>query len=205
MEVLIYMDSNLPFSDERTLNNYFRLIDLISIKQNKISSFRTVARLKLVNRKLLFRIYKKLAKYKILINIKAQLLVSYCFLKRYFLLYLPWIFKSMFSIRNIAFFLYHFLVLYQAIFLLKMILDWFPIKNWDRASPFKRFLRRVTIDWTRQFEKYVPSFFAWIIVINIIPIFLSIIESFYLVNDLAHFPISYPLDELLEFISESKY
>jgi hypothetical protein len=85
-----------------------------------------------------------------------------------------------------------------------MILDWFPIKNWDRASPLKRFLRRVTIDWTKQFEKYFPSFFAWIIVINIIPILLAVIESFYVANDLACFPISYKIDDLLEFIIESK-
>jgi len=109
---------------------------------------------------------------------------------------------SLFSVKNVAFFIYHFLVLYQAIFLLKMILDWFPVKNWDTASPFKRFLRRVTIDWTKQFEQYLPSFFAWIIVINIAPILLSITESFYVANDFAAFRISYQLDELLEYVLE---
>ena len=84
-----------------------------------------------------------------------------------------------------------------------MILDWFPVKNWDRASPLKRFLRRVTIDWTKQFEKYFPSIFAWLIVINIIPIFLSLIETFYVSNDFNTFPTSYNFEELLEFVLES--
>ena len=84
-----------------------------------------------------------------------------------------------------------------------MILDWFPVKNWDRASPLKRFLRRMTIDWTRQFEKYFPSIVAWLIVINIVPIFLSLIETFFVANDFKHFPISYNFDEVLEFMTES--
>jgi len=197
------MDSSVPFSNENVLNNYFRLIDLLANKRNRLSSSRTLVRLKLLNKKFLLRFYKKLIKYKFLSSLKSHIIFSYCLLKKYFINYLPWIFTSLFSIRNIAFFIYHFLVLYQAIFLLKMILDWFTVKNWDRASPFKRFLRRATIDWTRQFEDYVPSFLAWIIVINIIPILLSIIESFYIVHDLACFPASYKLDEVLEFILES--
>ena len=84
-----------------------------------------------------------------------------------------------------------------------MILDWFPIKNWDRASPLKRFLRRVTIGWTRQFEKYFPSIFAWLIVINIIPTFLYLIERFYITNDFSCFPTSYNFDDMLEFLIES--
>jgi hypothetical protein len=84
-----------------------------------------------------------------------------------------------------------------------MILDWFPVKNWDRSSPLKRFLRRVTIDWTKQFEKYFPSIFAWLIVINIIPIILSLIETSFVLRDLRSFPTSYNFDELITFVHET--
>jgi hypothetical protein len=199
------MESNLLLSDEQILNKYFRLIQLISNRKNRLRSTKTLAKLKLLRRKLLLGLYKKLIKFRLLENINSYIISSYCLLKRYFFIFFPWITGSFFSIRNLAFFIYHFLVLYQAIFLLKMILDWFPIKNWDTASPFKRFLRRVTIDWTKQFEEYLPSFFAWIIVINIAPILLSITESFYIANDFARFPISYQLDELMEYVLELNF
>jgi len=196
------MTSNSLLYNEPILNRYFQLIHLISNYQNRFTSTKTVTKLKLIHKKILFKFYKKLLKLKIFATLNSYLVTSYCLLKRYFLTSLPWIMGSLFSVKNVAFFIYHFLVLYQAIFLLKMILDWFPVKNWDTASPFKRFLRRVTIDWTKQFEQYLPSFFAWIIVINIAPILLSITESFYVANDFAAFPISYQLDELLEYVLE---
>ena len=199
------MESKLIFSDRYTLNNYLRLVRLLLKKNtNKFSSIKTTINIKLTNRKYIFRLYKKLLKVKIVNNlINSYLIRLYCLSKRYLINFIPWILTFAFNLKNISFFIYHFLVLYRAIFLLKMILDWFPVKNWDRASPIKRFLRRVTIDWTRQFEKYFPSIFAWLIVINIIPIFLSLIETFYITHDFLEFPTTYNFDELLEFLIES--
>nr|YP_009550660.1 hypothetical protein Ycf19 [Eustigmatophyceae sp. Chic 10/23 P-6w]QAA11591.1 hypothetical protein Ycf19 [Eustigmatophyceae sp. Chic 10/23 P-6w] len=206
MEVLILsMESNLLFSDEQAFSKHVRLIRLLSNNKNRLKSTKTITRLKLMQKKLLLTIYKKLLKLSLISNINSNFIALYCLLKRYFFVSFPWIIGSFLSIRNLAFFIYHFLVLYQAIFLLKMILDWFPIKNWDTASPFKRFLRRVTIDWTKQFEQYLPSFFAWIIVINIAPILLSITEGFYIANDFARFPVSYQFDELMEYVLELNF
>lgn len=199
------MESKLIFSDRYVLNNYLRLIRLLlKSNKNKLLSIKTTINIKLANKKSTFRFYKRLIKVKFFNNLIISYLVRlYCLLKRYLINFIPWILTFAFNLKNLSFFIYHFLVLYRAIFLLKMILDWFPVKNWDRASPLKRFLRRVTIDWTRQFEKYFPSIFAWLIVINIIPIFLSLIESFYITHDFIEFPTTYNFDELLEFLIES--
>ena len=199
------MKSKIVFSDNYILTKYLRLIRLLILhKHDTLVSLKTNIRVKLVTKKYLTRLYKKLLRFNNFSKfLHSQIILSYCLLKRYYLTSLPWIFGVFFNTRNLAFFLYHFLVLYKAIFLLKMILDWFPVKNWDRASPLKRFLRRMTIDWTRQFEKYFPSIVAWLIVINIVPIFLSLIETFFVANDFKHFPISYNFDEVLEFMTES--
>lgn len=196
------MESNLVFSNKYILNSYFRLIHLLICDNKKTaSSITTSIRLKLINKKGLLRFYKKLLR---LVNISSILnsyiIFSYCLLKRYLFTHIGWDF----SIRNLAFFMYHFLAFYRAIFTMKMLFDWFPVKNWDRASPLKRFLRRATISWTRQFEDYMPSIFAWIIVINIIPIILSLIETFYLATDIKYFPLTYSFEEIVEYVLESK-
>ena len=193
------------FSDKYILNRYLRLLNLLISHNRKVFlSIKTTLRSKLVltNKKTLLRFSKKLFKPNTISNIiNSYLVLSYCLLKRYFFEYSPW--SSIFNLRTAFFFIYHFLTLYRGIFTIKMIFDWFPIKNWDRASPLKRFVRRVTLGWTKQFENVFPSMVAWVIVINIIPIALSLIETFYITNDFASFPMSYQFEELLEFVVES--
>lgn len=199
------MKSQLLFSNKEVLKNYIQLIRLILLDQQElVISTKITVRMLLISKRLLLNTYKKLLKIKTISRfLNANLISTYCLLKRYFFTISPWIICNYLNLRSLAFFTYHFLVLYRAIFVMKMVMDWFPIKNWDRASPFKRFLRRVTIGWTRQFENYLPSILAWIIVINIVPMLLSLIEVFYLTSDLKHFPTSYKFDEILEFVIES--
>lgn len=200
------MQSRLMFSKKYILNNYLRLLYLTFSNKNKIKpSIQTAIKLKLTNKKSLLRLYKKIIRLDSFNNfLNSYIIFSYCLLKKYIFNNLLLIFNTGFNLPNIAFFTYHFLSLYRAVFLVKMLLDWFPVRNWDRASPLKRFLRRSTIGWTKQFEKYFPSLFAWIIVINIIPIFMSLLETFYVTNDFKNFPTKYNFEEIVEFIIESK-
>lgn len=200
------MESQIVLSKKYILNNYLRLLYLNLSNRNKIKpSIRTAIQIRLTNKRSLLRFYKKIIRLDFFDRIlNSYIVFSYCLLKKYIFTNLSWVLNIGLNLPNMAFFTYHFLSLYRAIFLIKMILDWFPIRNWDRASPLKRFLRRSTIDWTKQFEKYFPSIFAWLIVINIIPIFLSLLEGFYISNDFTNFPTNYNFEEVVEFVLESK-
>ena len=79
-------------------------------------------------------------------------------------------------------------------------MDFFPIENWEDSSPLKQFLRKLTIDWTSEFEQYIPSVFAWLIVINIIPILTSGLEIFYRIHKPTIFPVKYSLNKLIKFL-----
>lgn len=200
------MQSKIILSKKYILNNYLRLLYLNLSNKDKIKpSIRTTIQLRLTNKRSLLRFYKKIIRLDFFDRIlNSYIVFSYCLLKKYIFTNLSWVLNMGINLPNIAFFTYHFLSLYRSIFLIKMILDWFPIRNWDRASPLKRFLRRSTIDWTKQFEKYFPSIFAWLIVINIIPIFLSLLETFYTANDFTNFPTNHNFEEVVEFVLESK-
>ena len=200
------MQSKIILSKKYILSNYLRLLYLNISNKNKIKpSIRTAIQIRLTNKRSILRFYKKIIRLDFFDKVlNSYIVFSYCLLKKYLFTHFSSVLKISLSLPNFAFFLYHFLSLYRAIFLIKMILDWFPIRNWDRASPLKRFLRRSTIDWTKQFEKYFPSIFAWLIVINIIPIFLSLLETFYIANDFTNFPTNYNFEEVVEFVLESK-
>jgi hypothetical protein len=85
-----------------------------------------------------------------------------------------------------------------------MLIDWFPIRNWERASPLKRFLRRSTNRWTRPLEDYMPSILAWILIMDCLPKVFNFLKLFYITNDLTNFPTSYNFEEIVEFVLESK-
>lgn len=199
------MQSRIILSNKHLLRNYLRLLYLtFSNEPRTKTSIQTAVQLKLTGKKALYRFYKKLIRLQYFRSVlNSYIVFSYCLLKKYLLTSFSYILNLGLNIPNISFFAYHFLLLYRAIFLVKMILDWFPVKNWDRASPLKRFLRQVTINWTKQFEKYFPSIFAWLIVINIIPIFLSLLETFYIAKDFTNFSTNYNFEEVIEFIMES--
>ena len=201
----LIMETNLILSKKYIINDYFTFIRMFFLLNRKtISSIKTSIKLKLVKRKFLLKLYKKLLRFTTLSNIlHSYILLSYFIIKKWIFTYLPTTLTGFFNSGSLLFFSYHFLLLYRAIFLIKMILDWFPIKNWDRSSPIKRFLRRVTINWAKQFEKYFPSIFAWLIVINIIPIILSLLETSFVIRDLKNFPTSYNFEELIAFVNES--
>nr|YP_009131324.1 putative protein Ycf19 [Trachydiscus minutus]AIB04130.1 putative protein Ycf19 [Trachydiscus minutus] len=200
------MESKLIFSDRYLLNDHLRLIYLTLSDKNKIrSSIQTAVQLKFANKKSLVRFYKALIRLNFINNLlNYNILFSYCLLKKYILTNLPWVLNISFSLPNLAFFLYHSLYLVKAIFSLKMLIDWFPIKNWERASPLKRFLRRATRSWTRPLEDYMPSILAWILILDNISKLFSFLKIFYITNDLANFPTSYNFEEIVEFVLESK-
>lgn len=199
------MTSKLFLSDNYLVNNYFRLLYLLLSNNKKtLSSVKTSLKLKLNNKKSLLRFYKKFLRFGAFSNtLTSYIVFSYCLLKKYLFTYFPWILSAGFNTRYLLFFVYHFLTLYRTVFVLKMLFDWFPIKNWERSSPLKRFLRRSTIGWTRPFENYLPSIFAWLLVINLIPMSLYFIEGFYTTYDLANFPTSYKFTEMTELVLES--
>lgn len=199
------MESQLILSDKYLLNNYLRLIYLTLANKNKIkSSVQTAVKLRLINKKSLLRLYKKIIRLHSLSNLlNSYIVFSYCLLKKYIFVNLSWILDIGFILPGLAFFVYHFLAFYKAIFMMKMVIEWFPIKNWDSASPFKRFIRRSTTGWTKPFEKYFPSIIAWIIVINIVPILASFFQKFYITNDLANFARGYNFEEVVELVMES--
>jgi len=196
------MKANLINSDKQFLDDDLEILQFFLDYPKRSRAVDIIIRLELARKKALLKlkIYKKLIKFRLLKTINSSIFSWYCMFKRYLSTSFPWMVSSLFSTRDLTFLVYHFLVLYQAIFLLKMILDWFPIKNWDSSSPFKRFLRKITIGWTKRFEKYFPSFLAWIIVINIAPILLSMTENFYIARDFASFPISYGFDQLMQYL-----
>ena len=193
------MKRKLPFSDEISLEKYLRLIELFSDTSNRILFTRTLIRSKLANRKILRRVCTRLLRFDFLISLKSYILATYTLLKKYYLLSSN-SFLGLLSIRNLAFLVYHFINLYNAIFLLKMILEWFPVKNWDGAQPLIRFIRKVTNWWTKKFEKFIPSAFAWIIVINIVPLLLLFLGHYYKVYDLKSFPTTSNSEEFIKLM-----
>jgi hypothetical protein len=199
------MQANLILSKNYIINDYFRFINFLFIENKKILfSLRTSIKLKLVKKKLIFRFYKKLLRLNVINNIlHSHILLSYFALKQFLLNVFSETTNTFLTINGIMLFSYHFLLLYKAIFLLRMMLDWFPIKNWERSSPLKRFLMRCTTTWTKPFENYFPPIFAWIIVINILPMFISLIETSFVLRDLRNFPVSYSFEELITFVHES--
>lgn len=190
----------LPFSDEVILERYLQLVKLLANAQSRLLATKTYLHTKLViGRRALLRKLVRLLKSKFLLSIQSYILSFNCFLRETLWTYITTV-TSVVNERASAYYLYHFLALFQAIFLLKMILEWFPIKNWDRAQPLIRFLRRVTDWWTRKLDEYVPSSVAWIIVINIIPLLLLFLGEYYKWYDLSDFPVSYTTDDYFKFM-----
>lgn len=190
----------LPFSNEAILSKYLQLVKLLADAQKRALATKAYLNIKLVTgRRALIRKLIKLLKSKFLLSIQSYILSFNCFLRETISSYLT-SFVNVFNERGLAYFVYHFIALFQAIFLLKMILEWFPVKNWDRAQPLIRFLRRVTDWWTRKFDEYVPSAVAWIIVINIIPLLLLFLGEYYKWYDLSDFPVSYTADDYFKFM-----
>jgi len=148
-------------------------------------------------KKMTFSTYiKRLLKltFKVLIKLRSRFIFSFFQFKKVLQKVYPIIFSFLpilLKIPNLIIFLYYFLTVYHAIFLLKMMTDFFPIQNWENSSPFKQFLRNITIDWTGEFDKYMSSFLSWIIVVNIIPILTSPLETVYRMHDLKTFLIKY--------------
>nr|YP_009550938.1 hypothetical protein Ycf19 [Eustigmatophyceae sp. Ndem 8/9T-3m6.8]QAA11871.1 hypothetical protein Ycf19 [Eustigmatophyceae sp. Ndem 8/9T-3m6.8] len=199
------MEEKIIFSDQAIKNNYYRLLRLlIYSNKNKFSSIKTAVRLKLVNKKFLSRLYKKLLTFHGIRNfLHSYVVYSYCLLKKYLYIHFPWILNIGFTPGVLLFFSYHFLSLYNAIFTIKMMMDWLPVMNWERTTPLKRFIRRVTLSWARQFEKYFHPILAWVMVLHAAPIILSIIKGFYRSYEFTNFPTVYPFEQTLEFVLES--
>ena len=104
------MESKLIFSDKYLINNYSRLINLLSYKDKKtFSSIKTTVRLKLINKKFSLRLYKKLLRLNTFSNVlNSYFILLYCLVKKYFFVHFPWILSLPFNVRNLSFFIYHF-------------------------------------------------------------------------------------------------